>query len=189
MIEQLAAGTVVLSRNMGLDVQDGGAVQHVDPFDAKGVSFSFEYRDDGQANPVGSHRGADGKNPHGLGAVGRCLQEALLGEAGTSIEMEENHDLLSWVDVLESLGIFLIEDQGAFEFGNRPVSWYPGFGGVNHANGSLCYLHIFHPFVWIENGYYTLDRPCRGRKKLNIAICNSISSNIMQKAILSISKF
>src|SRR5690554_3759929 len=94
---------VIELADVGLDVEERGAVQHVDPADPDGVALDGDDLDEGDPDRVRAAEMAYGKDPALLAAVDeRALAQA---KAVCPVEVVEEDDVGEPLDPFEPLGI------------------------------------------------------------------------------------
>ncbi len=108
---------------VGLDVEYGSAVRHVQPPDTNGRVFDLQHFQDRHTDGVGPDGRAGAKDAHLFTAVRGRLPEEPRREIGASMKVEDHDDALAWFDVFEPFQISLIDNQRSFHTRNAPVTW------------------------------------------------------------------
>lgn len=108
---------------VGLDVEYGSAVQHIQSSDTNGRASNSEHFQNRHANGVGSDGRAGTENTHFLPAVRGSLSEEPRREPGALMKVEDNDDALARFYVFEPFQISLIDNQRSFHIRNAPVTW------------------------------------------------------------------
>lgn len=84
---------------VGLDVEYGSAVQHIQSSDTNGRASNSEHLQNRHADGVGSDGRAGTENTHFLPAVWGSLSEEPRRKFGAPMEVEDHDDALTWFDV------------------------------------------------------------------------------------------
>ena len=112
---------------VGLDVEDGCAVEHVDAVDVKGGSLAAEEADGGEADWVWPARGAGGEDAVRAVVGGRVGGEV---EAVDAVEGPEDVEVGEALDVGEAGGELGQEAEDAFGFVLRAEAFGDIGGGM-----------------------------------------------------------
>jgi hypothetical protein len=112
--------------HVGFDVEDGGAVEHVDAADMEGWAVAAEQFDNSEADGVGAARGARGED-----AVGAAVGGALADELKTfgAVEDPQDEQVGEAFDVLQSGGEFREDFEDAFGVVGDANAFGDGSGG------------------------------------------------------------
>ena len=86
--------------DMRFDVQNRGAIQHIQTFDPNARALDRQNFQPRQADGIGPDGGADAEHPQSLLAVRRTLGQGLPAEFRAFMEMENHQDMLAHSDIL-----------------------------------------------------------------------------------------